>query len=147
MKTYLYSFFAVFLFIACSKNDNPTPQTEADILAYLEENNISAQKTSSGLYYVIQKQGTGIFPARNSDVTVAYRGTFLDGTIFDQNTNGASFNLRGVIAGWTEGIPLFREGGEGTLIVPYQLGYGLQGRRPIPGGSVLVFDIKLISVN
>ncbi|MBT6081463.1 MAG: peptidylprolyl isomerase, partial [Polaribacter sp.] len=75
-------------------------------------------------------------------------GYFLDGNVFDQsNAAGISFGLNQVIKGWTEGITYFREGGEGILLVPYNLGYGENGRGSIPGGAVLVFDVKLIRVN
>ena len=80
--------------------------------------------------------------------TKYYKGYFLNGETFDQsNANGATFPLNRVISGWTEGIPLFKEGGEGVLIIPSNLGYGPSGNSSIPGGAVLVFDIKLISVN
>ena len=149
MRSYLSLFLSIFLFISCSKNDtNFEPQTEADILEYIEDNNLSATKSNSGLYYVIINEGTGTRPTSNSNVTVAYKGYFLNGTVFDQsNSDGISFGLNQVISGWTEGIQLFKEGGEGLLIVPSNLGYGANGRSGVPGGAVLVFDIKLISVN
>ena len=62
-------------------------------------------------------------------------------------SNGITFGLNQVIQGWTEGITYFREGGNGILLVPYQLGYGEAGRGSIPGGSVLIFDIRLLQVN
>ena len=66
--------------------------------------------------------------------------------MFDQSgSEGASFNLQNVIAGWTEGITYFQEGGDGTLIIPAHLGYGSFEFAGIPAGSVLVFDINLIS--
>jgi FKBP-type peptidyl-prolyl cis-trans isomerase len=121
---------------------------EADILTYIDQNNLNATRTDSGLYYVIHDEGVGIKPISSSSVTVAYKGYFLDGTVFDEsNDSGITFRLNQVIAGWTEGIPLFREGGEGILLIPSNLAYGLQERSSIPGGSVLIFDIKLISVN
>lgn len=148
MKSYIYLFFSILLFLSCSKEADFEPQTEADILKYIEDNNLEATKTNSGLYYVINKQGTGTRPISSSNVTVAYKGYFLDGNVFDQsNSEGSSFGLNQVIAGWTEGIQLFKEGGEGILLIPYNLGYGASQVRSIPGGSVLVFDIKLISVN
>ncbi|PQB07906.1 peptidylprolyl isomerase [Polaribacter filamentus] len=149
MKSYSYLFFSLLLFISCSKNDtNFELQTEEDIIKYIADNNLNAQKTSTGLYYVITKQGTGKRPTNSSaNVTVAYKGYFLDGAVFDQNPNGFTANLNQVIKGWTEGLQLFNEGGEGILIVPYQLGYGANGRGTIPGGAVLIFDIKLFSVN
>jgi FKBP-type peptidyl-prolyl cis-trans isomerase FkpA len=147
MKSYLFLF--VFVLFSCSKNDTIfEPQTETDILKYIEDNNLNATKSSSGLYYVIKNQGTGTRPTTSSNVTVAYKGYFLDGSVFDQsNANGISFGLNQVIPGWTEGITYFKEGGDGILLVPYQLGYGANGRGAIPGGAVLIFDVKLIRVN
>ena len=149
MKYKLLLFLLIFIFISCSKNDsNFEPQTEADILQYIENNNLNATKSNSGLYYIINNEGTGTRPTSSSNVTVAYKGYFLNGTVFDQsNSSGISFGLNQVISGWTEGMQLFKEGGEGVLIVPSNLGYGAGGRSGIPGGAVLVFDIKLISVN
>jgi len=139
----------IILFTSCSSNydSNFTPQTEADIIKYIADNNLNAEKSNSGLYYVINNLGTGARPTSSSNVTVAYKGYFLDGTVFDQSANGISFGLNQVIKGWTEGIPYFKEGGDGILLVPSNLGYGNAGRGSIPGGAVLVFDIRLISVN
>lgn len=129
--------------------DNYEAQNEAAILKYIDENNLTtAKKTASGLYYVINNEGTGTQPTATSNVTVAYKGYFLNGTTFDESTvSGATFNLNGVISGWTEGIQLFKEGGDGVLLIPYTLGYGENGYSTIPGYSVLAFDVKLISVN
>jgi len=138
----------VLIFTSCDKETSFEPQTEADIIAYIEANDLNATRTNSGLFYVINDEGSGTRPTSNSNVTVAYRGYFLDGNTFDQSGDaGISFGLNRVISGWTEGIPLFKEGGEGLLLVPSNLGYGDSRRGSIPGGAVLVFDIKLISVN
>ena len=147
MKSYF--FLLVCILLSCSKNDTIfEPQTETDILKYIEDNNLNATKSSSGLYYVINNEGTGKRPTSSSNVTVAYKGYFLNGSIFDQsNANGISFGLNQVIPGWTEGITYFKEGGDGILLVPYQLGYGANGRGTIPGGAALIFDVKLIRVN
>ena len=149
MKSYLYLFFSILIFASCTGEDsNFKPQTEADIIKYIEENDLNASRSNSGLYYVITNEGSGTRPNSRSNVTVAYKGYFLDGNVFDQSdSNGISFGLNQVISGWTEGITYFKEGGEGMLLVPYNLGYGENGRGPIPGGAVIVFDIKLISVN
>jgi FKBP-type peptidyl-prolyl cis-trans isomerase FkpA len=121
---------------------------DADILKYLDENNLNATKTDSGLYYIMNEEGTGNKPTESSVVTVAYKGYFLDGTVFDESDSaGITLSLNQVIAGWTEGIQLFKEGGEGTLLIPFNLAYGLQRVGDIPGGAVLVFDINLITVN
>lgn len=148
MKSYIYLFLLI-LIISCNNDDSGSnPQTEADIIKYIEAHNLTAQKSNTGLYYVIEKQGEGVKPTSNSNVTVSYKGYFTNGSVFDQSdANGISFNLQQVIKGWTEGITYFKEGGEGMLLIPSQLGYGSTDRTGIPGGSVLLFDIKLLSVN
>ncbi len=120
-------------------------QNDKEILDFIEKNNLDAIKTTSGLYYVVEKEGTGINPNSNSDVTVNYKGYYSDGKVFDQNNN-VTFNLRQVIAGWTEGITYFKKGGTGKLLIPSRLGYGNSYHNGIPGGSVLIFDIDLLDV-
>ena len=143
------------LFISCKNDDvtikepvDYTAQNEAEIKTYIEKNNLTALKSDSGLYYVINDEGNGIRPTASSDVTVAYKGYFTDGNTFDESdANGISFNLQQVIAGWTEGITYFKEGGNGVLLIPSRLGYGSNDVSRIPGGSVLIFDINLLSLN
>ncbi|UTN04238.1 FKBP-type peptidyl-prolyl cis-trans isomerase [Flavobacterium bizetiae] len=150
MKYLLTSLLTLTLFISCSKDDQKdyTAENDKEIADYIAKKNLTAHKTESGLYYVIDVPGTGTQPTAKSNVTVAYRGTFTDGTVFDQSSSdGLSFNLYEVIPGWTEGIPFFKTGGSGILLVPSRLAYGNDGRGKIPGGAVLVFDIKLIKVN
>lgn len=149
-----YSLVALFsmLLLSCSLEDPKVPdyRTKNDqaINTYLEANDLTAVKSSSGLYYIIDEPGTGDQPTYTSNVTVAYKGYFLNGTVFDESeAEGVSFNLQQVILGWTEGITYFKEGGSGILLVPANLGYGSYKYNGIPGGSVLVFEIKLISVN
>lgn len=143
--------FVGLLFIGCSSDDGVvdfTAENEQEILDYLSERNLNAQKSATGLYYIIDEQGSGSAPSASSNVTVAYRGYFTNGNVFDQSSsNGISFNLSQVIPGWTEGITYFNEGGSGMLLIPSRLAYGNNGRSGIPGGAVLLFDITLISVN
>ncbi|MDO7171196.1 FKBP-type peptidyl-prolyl cis-trans isomerase [Mariniflexile sp. AS56] len=148
MKYFLYSL-SLFVFFSCSeKEPDYVALNEQQISDYIAEYNIVAQRSDSGLYYVIDELGTGVQPTAASNVTVAYKGYFLNGSVFDQsNADGISFNLRQVISGWTEGITYFKEGGSGMLLIPAHLAYGNSNRGSIPGGSVLLFDIELISVN
>lgn len=151
MKYTLVALFSMLL-LSCSLEDPKVPdyRTKNDqaINTYLEANDLTAVKSSSGLYYIIDEPGTGDQPTYTSNVTVAYKGYFLNGTVFDESeAEGVSFNLQQVILGWTEGITYFKEGGSGILLVPAHLGYGSYKYNGIPGGSVLVFEVKLISVN
>jgi FKBP-type peptidyl-prolyl cis-trans isomerase len=111
--------------------------------------NPSVKTTTSGLQYEVVKEGTGPKPSATDTVTVHYRGTLIDGTEFDNSyTRGepATFPLNRVIPGWTEGVQLMSTGSKYKLYIPYQLGYGLNGQGPIPPGSVLVFEVELISI-
>lgn len=150
---YTYFLMLSILFISCKENkDQPlvdyTIQNEAEIEKYLEDNNLDAEKSTSGLYYIIDVAGSGPMPTATSNVTVAYKGYFTNKSVFDQSeATGISFGLQQVIKGWTEGITYFKEGGSGLLLIPSHLGYGSSGTNGIPGGAVLIFDINLISVN
>ncbi|MEG3655996.1 FKBP-type peptidyl-prolyl cis-trans isomerase [Arenibacter palladensis] len=153
MKITLFAM-ALVLFISCDTEKKTeedidyVAKNEADIQAYVEENNLTAVRSNSGLYYVIEEEGTGTQAEANSNVTVAYKGYFLNGSVFDQSdADGITFGLNQVIAGWTEGITYFKEGGSGILLVPAHLGYGSRDYNGIPGGSVLIFEVSLISVN
>jgi FKBP-type peptidyl-prolyl cis-trans isomerase FkpA len=149
MKNLLFVL-AIILFISCSKEKeiDYVAKNEKDIIAYIAKNNLNAQKSTSGLYYVINEPGTGAQPTSTSNVKVAYKGYFTNGSVFDASSAaGISFNLQQVIKGWTEGIAYFKEGGSGILIVPAHLGYGNNDYSTIPGGSVLIFEVNLISVN
>ncbi|APQ19064.1 FKBP-type peptidyl-prolyl cis-trans isomerase [Maribacter hydrothermalis] len=153
---YIAVLFLVTLSISCNSSEDRAPLQEPfdysainedQINTYLTANNLVSLKTSNGLHYIIENQGDGEKPSASSNVTVAYKGYFLDGTVFDESTEGLSIGLNQVITGWTEGIPLFNEGGNGILLIPAHLGYGSFDYSTIPGGSVLVFDISLLSVN
>jgi FKBP-type peptidyl-prolyl cis-trans isomerase len=125
-------------------------ENEQEIMKFIEDNDLTAFKSESGsgLYYVIDEPGTGENPTANSNVTVAYKGYFTDGEVFDESDDdGVSFNLNQVIEGWTEGIQFFKEGGSGKLLIPSSLGYGKYGKQTIPGGAVLIFDVNLKSIN
>ncbi|MFT6797628.1 MAG: FKBP-type peptidyl-prolyl cis-trans isomerase FkpA [Maribacter sp.] len=143
--------FILLLFVNCASDDSKTDFTEAnenEILAYISDEGLVAQKSVSGLYYVINNEGSANTPLASSNVTVAYKGYFTDGEVFDEsNDAGISFNLNQVIPGWTEGLTYFGEGGSGVLLIPSRLGYGDSGRGSIPGGAVLIFDVALRSIN
>ena len=153
---YVLLAFVSFLFVSClpdlkseieTQPVDYTVQNEKEITDYITKNNLDAQKSNTGLYYIINEEGTGKRPTANSEVRVAYKGYFTSGKVFDESKpEGIDFGLYQVIKGWTEGIQYFKEGGSGVLLVPSSLGYGNEGRPGIPGGAVLIFDIKLITV-
>ena len=138
----------VIFFTACDEDDyDAEAQLKKDIALiedYLLENDLNAQSTESGLYYIIEEQGTGIKPDLQSRVTVAYTGKLLNGDIFDSGT--ITLSLYEFIEGWKEGLQLFNEGGKGQLFVPSTMAYKDNDQETIPANSVLIFDIHLQAV-
>lgn len=150
MKQVFLSLLTCLFLFSCTDDDifkDYTEENEQEILEYLSENNLTATKDSYGLYYIIDEPGTGLQPGYTDVVTVSYNGYYTNGTSFDSSDEGILVSLAQVISGWTIGIPYFKEGGSGKLIIPSDLAYGSKDYNGIPGGSVLVFDINLISVN
>ena len=105
-----------------------------------------AQKTESGLAYKVIEAGSDKKAVSDKDtVWVNYKGTLIDGTVFDQNDD-INFTLNRVIKGWGEGMKLVGEGGKIRLVIPGELAYGEMGTRGIEPNSTLVFDIDLNKV-
>lgn len=105
--------------------------------------------TSSGLQYKVLEPGAGDPPKANDEVTVNYRGTLIDGTEFDSSYKRgqpATFQLNRVIPGWSEGLQLMKPGAKYQLFVPPQLAYDLRSPPGIPPGSMLIFQVDLMSV-
>ncbi len=123
---------------------------------YFKQNNIKPSKTASGLYYTIQKEGTGAKAKPGQKVSMKYTGMLLNGSKFDSNvdssfhhTDPLDFVLgQGqVIKGWDEGIALFNKGTMGTLYIPSTLAYGDRSPSPmIPANSVMVFEVELLDI-
>ena len=104
----------------------------------------------SGLQYLVLKEGNGKSPKSTDQVKCHYEGMLVDGTLFDssiQRGEPATFPLNQVIAGWTEGLQLMKEGAKYRFFIPYTLGYGERGAgSSIPPFAALIFDVELIEV-
>lgn len=150
MKTILSLILSLTVLVSCNKKLSDEEQFDKDtalIKEYIAENNLEAIATDSGLYYTIDNIGTGNFPNATNEVTVRYKGFFLDGGVFDESDQfGIPVNLQNVIQGWTEGIQLYKEGGEGLLLIPSKLGYGTQGKGSVPPNTVMIFEVKLLEI-
>ncbi|MEO6070160.1 MAG: FKBP-type peptidyl-prolyl cis-trans isomerase [Chitinophagaceae bacterium] len=162
LKKILFSLMVVAAFTGCIKNKDtkntctydPCSQkastAEIDsVKKYLALNNITATEHCSGVFYQITDPGTGITPSPCKRVAVRYQGMLTNGKIFDESTTATTFNLSGLIRGWTNTIPLIKEKGSIKLFIPPSLGYGSQPIRDntgsviIPANSILVFTIQL----
>lgn len=175
MKLFLQSLVFLSLIISCkqaSSNANSTAETAtttevvatpkefseqmlADISIieeYLSTNNLEAQKTASGLHYIIVEEGKGEKAVNGKTVAVHYRGTLMDGKQFDSSYDRNApidFKLGAgmVIRGWDEGIALLNVGSKAKLLIPSELAYGSKEiRNLIPANSVLIFDVELVSM-
>ena len=120
--------------------------------AFLNRNKLRPEvtTTSSGLQYEVVKEGTGRQPKASDTVRCHYEGTLIDGTVFDSSYRRgmpAEFGLRQVIAGWTEGVQLMKEGSIFKFYIPYNLAYGEHGAgADIPPYAALIFTVELIQV-
>ncbi len=101
--------------------------------------------TASGLQYTIVAAGADEKIQPQDTVWVNYKGTLLDGTVFDEN-DSTKFIANRVIKGWTEGLGLLGEGGKATLYIPAELAYGENGNRNIEPNSTLIFDVEVLKV-
>jgi FKBP-type peptidyl-prolyl cis-trans isomerase FkpA len=119
---------------------------------YFAKNNLHPTKTASGLYYTVKQEGSGALPQAGNVMSIFYTGRFLGGNIFDSNQDSTFHHqdpLRvdlgkgRVIRGWDEGLAFLKKGGVATLYIPSFLGYGPKDRGPIPGNSILIFDVQV----
>ena len=116
------------------------------IVSYLNKHSINATKTSSGLYYAIEQQGTGMQVSASNTVIMKYKAYLLNGTVFDENKVGTTIALPNTVKGWQEGIPKFKVGGIGKLFIPSKLAYGTEATGSIPANSVLIFDVEILEI-
>ena len=123
---------------------------EAESKAFLAKNakRADVDTTASGLQYTIIAEGAAEKITPQDTVWVNYKGTLLDGTVFDENNDeeGIMFVANRVIRGWTEGLGLVGEGGKMTLYIPAELAYGERGNQAIAPNSTLIFDVEVLKV-
>ena len=155
----LFFLFLLTLLSSCKKDDakDNTPaqaaQDEATITAYIRDNNLTGfQRQTSGLYVAVTQPGTGDNAKKDQTVAVKYKGTFLDGRVFDSNLtilNNFKFKLGNgdVIAGWDEAFTLLNKGSKAILLIPSALAYGPSGSgAAIPPNAVLRFDVEVVDI-
>lgn len=100
--------------------------------------------TETGLQYEVLTMGEGNKPNAEDVVTVKYKGTLVDGTVFDETTDPVRFALLTAIPGWEEGLRLMPEGSTFRFTIPSDLAYGKDGAGDIPGDTALIFEVELV---
>ncbi len=102
----------------------------------------------SGLQYRIIKSGTGRSPGPDDIVTVSYKGSLVDGYVFDQTKPGQTHDLpvAQLIPGWREALALMKEGDQWELVIPSALGYGANRAGNVPPNQNLIFEMELFAV-
>jgi FKBP-type peptidyl-prolyl cis-trans isomerase FkpA len=138
--------------VACSDSPTAIRIDDAQFAPELGIDLSAMEQTGTGLYLQDLAIGDGDTATLGAIVSVYYRGWLIDGTLFDSRADPApplTFFLSPgqVIAGFAEGIRGMRVGGSRRLIIPPALGYGSQPQGPIPGNSILVFEVELVNVN
>jgi FKBP-type peptidyl-prolyl cis-trans isomerase FkpA len=142
--------FIILLIIAgsCSKDVTDYSATDKKIIEdYLVSHNLTAQSTSSGLYYIIDRPGGTNHPNINSTVRASYKGYFTDDSVFDESYSSGkpiNFTLNAVIKGWQEGLQLIGVNGKIKLLIPSALAYGATGKGSVPPNTVIIFDVELV---
>lgn len=154
MKTPLKPFL-VFTFIAALAAPAAHAQRERlppEDLEYVEKNFPDAKKTSTGIRYLVMREGEGEVAHAGDKVSVLYVGRLLNGKMFDQRLEAtAPFTVRvrrgEVIEGWDQLLQFMKKGEKRLVIVPPELAYGTRGQPPaIPRNSTLVFEMEIIAI-
>ena len=168
-RVVLLAFVAFFGLTACvfdlSSSDKPGKPAHPDYLPPRDEANWAkmqafladykkrdgVQTLDNGIEYrwLNRGSGKGRKPTWASTVIVRYKGSLIDGTVFDQTKPGdppAEFELNNVVKGWQEVVPLMRDGDKIEAVFPSEFGYGRAGKPPIKPDQVLIFEIELVGI-
>ncbi|MFT5789846.1 MAG: peptidylprolyl isomerase [Shewanella sp.] len=143
----------IFYFFTSMSNQKAAKENIELGTAFLAENKLKegVSTTASGLQYQVLAAGDGtVHPKASDTVTVHYHGTLIDGTVFDSSVERGEpigFPLNRVIKGWTEGVQLMVVGEKTRFFIPSELAYGNRSAGKISGGSTLIFDVELISID
>lgn len=131
-------------------------EDDVKLQSYFAEKGLSPQKTASGLYYIVDKQGVGANVQKGQKVTVNYTGTNMAGVPFDSNQDPKfghtepfefAVGMGQVIPGWDEGLQLLNKGSKARFFIPSTLAYGQRDMGPeMPANSILIFDVEVLKI-
>lgn len=148
------------------RNRKAQVRTDIELIeAFVVNNNLEAQTTDEGLYYVVLQEGNNVFPKNGDEVFLKYSMSLLDGTLIDTSSEELarknnmfnpnrvygprSFILgdKEILEGWNIGMPKLSKGGKGKLLIPSELAYGPSGYgSQIGPNTVIVFDVELVDI-
>lgn len=103
----------------------------------------------SGVQYKVLKKGSGKKPSSTDTVVVHYKGTLVNGQVFDSSYDRKeplTIPVNGVVPGWQEVLPMMPVGSKWNVVIPPEQAYGARGSGAIGPNATLVFDIELISI-
>ena len=149
-----------FFFNSCINVDDVperTAETEQqelnEAIARLEKAKYDVDTTKLGIYYIMNKQGTGVFPQKGDTCNLIYTGFFLNGVIFDASIDHYKDSIWqliykevSLIPGFDDGIALLNKGAEADIIIPSKLAYGSLGTPGIPPYTPILFSLKMKDV-
>lgn len=146
----IFSILAVILVVTACKTYSEEEKAGFDqkIQAYVAKSGVNYERSESGLYYFIEKEGEGEYIKFTDEVSFTYTGKFLDGKTFDGKNKRTpiTFEASKLIEGWKEGFSYLKKGGKAKLIIPPTLGYGDHDLPDIPPHSILVFEVEIVDV-
>lgn len=142
----LFALISTVLFSCGSYSDEELNEFDTRIQKYMKSNHIDCKKSESGLYYKIIEEGEGDFIQFTDRVSVKYKGTFMGGEKFDEQTEPIEMAVSAQINAWKELMLQLKKGSKAYMIVPPHLGYGEYEVDKIPPNSILIFELEVVDV-
>lgn len=147
MKIFLIFALISFTLLSCKTySEDDKKQFDTQIEEYLKKEKITCKRSSSGLYFKILEEGQGEQIRYSDIVSFTYRGTLLNGKVFDEQEEPVEFEVRQLIGAWKEIMLELKPGGKAFLVAPPHLGYGEHELAHIPPHSILVFELEVKKV-
>ena len=143
MIKYLQFFLFLLLFSCNTYSEDQLKDFDTTIKTFLNQKKIECIASESGLYFKIEEQGEGTRIHAKDRISFTYKGTLIDGNVFDEQTEPVTFAVIELIGAWKEIVLKLNEGGKAFLVAPPQLGYGSRSLNKIPPNSILVYTLKV----
>ena len=146
MRTLLCLLLILILGACSTYSDEDLKGFDKTIREWIRQQNIQYKSTDSGLYYYFENKGQGQKIKYTDSVTVQFKGTLLDSTIFEIEKVPLTFAVNEVIIAWKEVLLMSKRNAKIKIIVPPQLGYGNHKLDKIPQYSILLYEIEIIDI-